>query len=90
MTSTQNRNIQIKLSLDRGLQNVWSFLAEEYEGLDKAGIVRLALNNLAKATRRQNGISGEFNLLSFLSELDQHKSASPTEKEFAKWWNENK
>ncbi len=89
MNIIANRNIQIKLSLDKGLQNVWSFLAEEYEGLDKAGIVRLALNNLAKATKRQNTTFSQFDLAKFFTELDQRESG-PTEKEFARWWNKNK
>lgn len=82
-------NLQIKLSLDKGLKNVWDFLTEEYEGLDKSGIVRLALNNLAKSTKRQHAEKVEFDMKKFFDELDQ-STEGPTENEFAKWWNENK
>ena len=44
----QESNIQVKLSLDSGLADIWMYLIEEYKGLDKASIMRLALNNLAK------------------------------------------
>ena len=84
MSKTSTQTIQVKLSLDEGLKNIWNQLTEEYQGLDKSGIVRLALNNLAKALKKE-----EFDMGEFLDELDQQKSGM-TEKEFAVWWNKNK
>lgn len=84
-----NQNLQIKLSMDEGLQNVWNFLTHEYEGLDKSGIVRLALNNLAKTAKRQEARAAKFDMEKFLDELD-NRNEGPTEEEFAIWWNKNK
>lgn len=83
------QNLQVKLSFDSGLQNIWNYLNQEYEGLDKAGIIRLALNNLMKTTRQQNAMIPQFNMKAFFRELEQNKEG-PTEKEFTQWWNENK
>jgi hypothetical protein len=47
-TKSEPTNLQIKLSFDEGLQKMWSILLKEYEGLDKASIIRLAINHLAK------------------------------------------
>ncbi|MBA3724496.1 MAG: hypothetical protein H0W89_06475 [Candidatus Levybacteria bacterium] len=85
---TVNQNLQVKLTLDEGLKNVWNFLTREYEGLDKSGIVRLALNNLAKTTKRQDA-AAKFDIDAFFKDLDKGKSGM-TENEFAKWWNKNK
>jgi hypothetical protein len=87
--STLRQNLQIKLTLDEGLNNVWRFLTKEYEGLDKSGIVRLALNNLAKTTKRQEAKAAKFDLEEFFNGLDKGESGM-TEKEFALWWNKNK
>lgn len=84
-----NQNLQIKLSLDEGLQNVWNFLTHEYEGLDKSGIVRLALSNLAKTTKKHNTVMSNKEMLQFISELEQRKTGM-TENELAEWWNKNK
>lgn len=84
-----NQNLQIKLSMDEGLQNVWNFLIHEYEGLDKSGIVRLALNNLAKTAKRQEAKAAQFDLEKFFEELDKSNSGM-TEEQFAVWWNKNK
>lgn len=81
MSTTQA--LQVKLSMDKGLKNVWDYLSEEYKGLDKSGIVRLALNNLAKVTKREEVLAKQFDMKEFFSELEQSKEG-PTEKEFAK------
>lgn len=87
-TTGQTTNLQIKLSLDEGLQNIWKYLSKEYEGLDKASIVRLALSTLAKFTKRQE-LYDEDMLFSYLDELDK-TGQGMTEEDFFKWWNENK
>jgi hypothetical protein len=86
---TVTSHLQVKLTLDDGLNNVWGFLTKEYEGLDKTGIIRLALNTLAKTTKRQNNIISEKKMALFLSELDERQTGM-TETEFTKWWNTHK
>ncbi len=86
---TVTQNLQVKLTLDQGLQNVWNFLNEEYEGLNKAAIIRLALDNLAKVTKREKAAAEKFDMGAFFADLDKGKSGM-TEKEFAIWWNKNK
>jgi hypothetical protein len=54
--SAKSENLQIKLSLNNGLNDIWCFLIEEYKGLDKASIVKLALNNLAKQNYKKRYI----------------------------------
>lgn len=83
------QNLQVKLALDPGLQKIWSFLTEEYMGVDKAGIIRLALNNLVKVTKREKAAAEKFDMEAFFADLDKGKSGM-TEKEFAVWWNKNK
>lgn len=87
--NTTNQTLQVKLTLDEGLSSVWETLTKEYEGLDKSGIVRLALNKLAKTVKREEMLAKKFDLDEFFADLDKGKSGM-TEKEFAKWWNENK
>jgi hypothetical protein len=84
-----SQTIQVKLTLDEGLRNIWDTLSKEYEGLDKSGIVRLALNNLAKAVKRHESERLQVEMGKFLDELDK-KTEGPTEREFAEWWNKNK
>lgn len=81
-------SLQMKLSLDQGLQNVWNYLSDEYEGLDKASIVRLALTNLAKTTKRQNAQTST----AALDSLEYLKTTEKgmTEDEFFTWWSQNK
>lgn len=85
--SSQTQNLQIKLSLDEGLQNVWKYLSQEYQGLDKASIVRLALSTLAKTTRRQE--AEVLPLDASFKKLDDSREGM-TEEEFFEWWNKNK
>lgn len=88
MKSSNSQNLQIKLSLDQGLKKTWQLLAQEYQALDKASIIRLALNNLAKETKiRMEKIERE--LFQYLDEVENRKDGM-TEEEFFKWWNKNK
>lgn len=89
MRNQNTQTIQVKLSLDEGLKNIWSQLTEEYQGLDKSGIIRLALNNLAKTVKREEAELAKFDMDEFFRDLDKGKSGM-TEKEFAVWWNKNK
>lgn len=89
MKTTNTQTIQVKLSLDEGLKNVWGTLTREYQGLDKSGIVRLALNNLAKIADRERSKAAKFDMEEFFNDLDKGKSGM-TEKQFAVWWNKNK
>lgn len=89
MRNSNTQTIQVKLSLDEGLRSIWGELTEEYKGLDKSGIVRLALNNLAKTLKRDEARAAKFNLQEFFNDLDKGKSGM-TEKQFAAWWNKNK
>ena len=84
----KTQSLQFKLSLDEGLKNMWSYLKKEYEGLDKASIIRLALNNLVKTTKRQQFVFST-NVLDVLAELKK-KEKGMSEEEFFDWWNENK
>lgn len=83
-----SQSIQMRLSLDEGLKNVWNYLAKEYEGLDKASIVRLALNTLAKTTRKQELLTVS-NVLAVLEKLKTTEKGMD-EDEFFEWWNTNK
>lgn len=92
MQTTQT--FQIKLSLDEGLKRTWDVLKNEYVALDKASIVRLALNNLAKETTmpqkmRKPTAKEEVELFQYIDRLEKSK-VGMTEKQFADWWNENK
>ncbi len=79
------QSIQLRLSLDEGLKNVWSYLSHEYEGLDKASIVRLALNTLAKTTKKQELLTTD-NVLELLEKLKTTEKGM-NEEEFFEWWN---
>lgn len=85
---TPSKSIQLRLSLDEGLRNVWSYLAKEYEGLDKASIVRLALNTLAKSAKKQELLTVS-NILEVLENLKTTEKGM-NEDEFFEWWNTNK
>lgn len=86
MASTTNRNLQINLALDEGLNNAWNILRKEYEALDKPAIIRLAINNLAKDVKTKNI---QFDMKGFFEELN-NSNEGPTEEEFAIWWNKTK
>lgn len=88
MNTTTTRSFQIKLAFDEGLQKTWDTLAREYEALDKASIVRLALNNLAKQLQKPTPYE-ERELFAYFDEREKSKEGM-TEKEFFKWWNKNK
>ena len=81
-------NLQVKLSFDEGLKNAWSYLIREYEGLDKASIIRLALNTLVKTTRKQQTVPSD-QVLDVIADL-KRKEKGMNEKDFFVWWNENK
>ncbi|MDO8610534.1 MAG: hypothetical protein Q7R95_08365 [bacterium] len=85
---TMSQSIQMRLSLDEGLKNIWNYLAKEYKGLDKASIVRLALNTLAKTTRKQELLTVS-NVLEVLEKLKTNEKGM-NEDEFFKWWNTSK
>ena len=88
MKKTNVQNLQIKLALDEGLKKTWAMLEQEYEALDKASIVRLALNNLVKETKKQQDLI-EQELFQFFDEIEK-RNEGMTQKEFFKWWNKNK
>lgn len=81
--------LQIKLSMDPGLKAEWDFLLSRYNGLDKASIVRLALNELSYKEKKSD--DKKFNSMSeIMDEIDRVNVNGPTEEEFFEWWNENK
>ncbi|CAN5172311.1 hypothetical protein BH09PAT1_BH09PAT1_1710 [soil metagenome] len=82
------QNLQFKLSLNEGLANIWSYLTQEYEGLDKASIIRLALTTLAKTTKRQQSALPA-DILGVLADMKKNEKGI-SEDEFFTWWNKNK
>ena len=52
MTTANPQTLQFRLSLDQRLKNTWGYLMREYQTLDKAEIIKLALNSLEKETKR--------------------------------------
>jgi len=88
MTQISSQTFQIKLALDEGLKKTLETLTREYEALDKASIVRLALNNLAKEVKKPTKTEEDelFQYFDTLSKSDK----GMTEDEFADWWNKNK
>ena len=56
------------------------------EGLDKASIVRLALNTLAKTTKKQTQSADILDLLDTMKKSE----TGMTENEIFDWWNESK
>ena len=90
MKKNNNRNLQVKLSLDEGLKKTWLLLERKYQALDKASIVRLALNNLAKrSTTKEYKEYLDNSLDGILREIESREDGM-TEQEFFEWWNENK
>ncbi len=87
MSNGITSNLQLKLSLDQGLTDVWGYLKKEYQGLDKSSIVRLALNTLFKETKRS-----QYRLYSIEEIIKELEVANEgmTEKEIYNWWNQNK
>jgi hypothetical protein len=88
MVNISSQNLQVKLSLDEGLKNTWNILTREYQALDKSGIIRLALNNLAKEVKKLSP-SEEKELFLYFDTLSKSKEGMSEEK-FANWWNKNK
>jgi len=86
MNTSTPANLQFKLSLDSGLFEVWSYLQKEYKGLDKTGIVRLALSSLFKEAKRKQRL---MSIDEIFSELESRKEGM-TEQEVFDWWNKNK
>lgn len=85
---------QIKLSFDEGLQQTWNILKRRYVALDKASIVRLALNNLVNEVDELSKVKKltpekEQELWQYMERLEKSK-VGMTEKQFARWWNKNK
>ena len=87
MLDQRLRQVQLKLSLDEGLTNIWGYLKKEYQGMDKSSIVRLALNTLFKETKRS-----QYRLYSIEEILKELESVNEgmTENEIYDWWNKNK
>jgi len=87
MNNGTTSNLQLKLSLDEGLTNIWGYLKKEYQGMDKSSIVRLALNTLLKETKRS-----QYRLYSIEEILKELESVNEgmTENEIYDWWNKNK
>lgn len=81
------QTIQVKLALNERLKNVWNYLLREYEALDKSDIIKLALNNLAKESRKR--ISQLSSIDDIFDKLEKNKTGM-TEEEFFAWWNKNK
>ena len=86
MAEKKRENIQVKLALDEGLEKTWKTLTDEYSALDKPGIIRLALNNLAKQVNREN-VDQE--MLQLVRDLEANYEGM-SESEFAEYWNKNK
>lgn len=78
--------LQIKLSMDEGLKNTWDYLSTRYDALDKASIIRLALNELVVKAKKEE----PKDLLSILEETDKDKTIEWSEEDAYEWWNENK
>lgn len=91
MANSSSQTFQIKLAFDEGLRRTWDKLTHEYEALDKASIVRLALNTLAKQIQKPKPYTEEEEkeLFAYFDMLNKSNDG-PTEEEFFKWWNENK
>ncbi|OGK25021.1 hypothetical protein A3A46_04325 [Candidatus Roizmanbacteria bacterium RIFCSPLOWO2_01_FULL_37_13] len=90
MKKTNPQSLQIKLALDEGLKKTWLQLKQEYQALDKASIVRLALNNLAKrSTTKEYKKYLDNSLDEILREIESREDGM-TEREFFEWWNKNK
>lgn len=86
MSTSTPSNLQFKLSLDQGLFEVWNYLQREYKGLDKTGIVRLALSSLFKETKNKQKL---MDIGEVLTELES-RSEGMTEQEAYNWWNKRK
>jgi len=86
MSTRTSTNLQFKLSLDPGLGEVWRYLQKEYKGLEKTGIVRLALSSLFKETKRKTKFMSIDEILTQLEESGRGMS----EKDIYDWWNKNK
>ncbi|MBI4226540.1 hypothetical protein HY612_05515 [Candidatus Roizmanbacteria bacterium] len=90
MKKTNTPSLQIKLALDAGLKKTWLQLKQEYQALDKASIIRLALNNLAKqSTTKEYKEYLDNSLDEILKEIES-REVGMTEEEFFAWWNKNK
>lgn len=83
-----NKTIQTKLALDEGLEQTWNFLQKEFPALDKSSIIRLALNNLAKETKRTNSVNQVANIIN--ESKSEYNSDKITEEEVGEWWNKMK
>lgn len=78
--------IQVRLSLDEGLDRAWNYLQDYYQGLDKASLMRLAISTLTRETKKNEDVT----FAELFAEFDKSATASATEEEVAAWWNENK
>ncbi len=78
--------LQIKLSMDPNLKKTWDFLNTRYSALDKASIIRLALNELVVNVKKIE----PKDMLSVLEATDNEMQEGMTEEEAYEWWNENK
>ncbi|HRN69621.1 MAG TPA: hypothetical protein PLS49_00420 [Candidatus Woesebacteria bacterium] len=83
-----NQTFQIKLSVDEGLKQTLDILKKEYSALDKAAIVRLALNNLAKEVRKPT-LQEEKELFEYFDMLSKSDKGM-TVNEVVEWWNKYK
>jgi len=83
---SEKKIIQVKLSLNQGLEETWNMLSKEYKELDKSGIIRLALHNLAKKITQEK-INQEMH--SLVRELESNYEGM-SEEEFEDFWNTNK
>lgn len=72
--------------MDHGLKNVWDYLTIRYEGLDKASIIRLALNDLAETKKKE----GPQSMLEVLTRTDKDLLEEWTDDDVFEWWNQNK
>ena len=90
MKKNNSQNLQVKLAFDEGLKKTWALLENRYEALDKASIIRLALNALAKlSTQKEYGDYLDKSMDELITEVETRENGM-TEEEFFEWWNKNK
>ena len=84
MLHMSTQTLQIKLALDEGLKKTWSYLQSQYEALDKASIIRLAINTLARQEKQK--MENPDALIDDVLNYIENRKDGMTEDEFRKWW----
>jgi hypothetical protein len=90
---SQTQYLQTKLAMDPGLKETWDYITSELKAMDKPGIIRLALDTLAKKLKEE-ALEAEKpptreEMLALLEEV-QTRDTGMTDDEFMDWWQENK